>query len=175
MSNELPASREPARSASHACIDTPYIGAAGSAHHPLEILDLAEVHMFRLPPLSALLPLVMIACVSPGHTVRPVPDREFITQDEIGQAQGMNAYEVIHSLRANFLNSRGPTSLIGTSSPYPTVYVDGQRYGSIEMLREIPAMQISSIRLYRSWEAMTRFGNGNMGGVIAITTRLDSR
>jgi outer membrane cobalamin receptor len=53
----------------------------------------------------------------------------------------------------------------------PTVYVDDQAYGEITTLRNIPAMQIASIRLYRSWEATTKYGVGNMGGVIAITTR----
>jgi hypothetical protein len=32
-------------------------------------------------------------------------------------------------------------------------------------------MQIATIRLYRSWEATTKFGAGNMGGVIEIITR----
>jgi outer membrane cobalamin receptor len=49
--------------------------------------------------------------------------------------------------------------------------VDGQEYGPIGTLRNIPASEISTIRLYRSWEATTKFGTGNMGGVIAITTR----
>jgi hypothetical protein len=39
------------------------------------------------------------------------------------------------------------------------------------MLRNIPASQVSTIRLYRAWEATTKFGTGNMSGVIAITTR----
>jgi hypothetical protein len=51
------------------------------------------------------------------------------------------------------------------------VYVDGQAFGPIGTLRNIPASQIATIRLYRSWEATTKFGTGNMGGVVAITTR----
>jgi outer membrane receptor for ferrienterochelin and colicin len=53
----------------------------------------------------------------------------------------------------------------------PTVYVDDQQFGEISVLENIPALQIASIRLYRAWEATTRYGTGNMGGVIAITTR----
>jgi hypothetical protein len=75
-------------------------------------------------------------------------------------------------LRANFLSYRGETSLNNRSSqPYPTVYVDGQPYGAIASLRTIPASQVATIRLYRSSEATTKFGTGNMGGVIAVTTR----
>jgi outer membrane cobalamin receptor len=128
--------------------------------------------MLRTRSTALLLTLAVAACYTPGQPPRPVPDRQVITQDEIAQTRAMDAYEVIHSLRGNFLVSRGPTSLLGTSSPYPTVYVDGLRFGDISMLRTISASQISTIRLYRSWEAMTSFGNGNMGGVIAITTRL---
>jgi hypothetical protein len=79
---------------------------------------------------------------------------------------------VIQKVRANFLSYRGETSFNrNTSRPYPTVYVDGQEFGPIGSLRNIPASQVSTIRLYRSWEATTKFGTGNMAGVIAITTR----
>jgi hypothetical protein len=44
-------------------------------------------------------------------------------------------------------------------------------FGQIASLRTIPASQVSTIRLYRAWEAATKFGTGNMGGVIAVTTR----
>ena len=82
------------------------------------------------------------------------------------------AYELIHRLRPNFLTYRGETSFERSKSqPYPTVYVDGQEFGPIGTLRNIPASQIATIRLYRSWEATTKFGSGNLGGVIAITTR----
>jgi hypothetical protein len=137
--------------------------------------DLAEDTMFQRPLATALLTLTLTACITASKMPRPTQDQQLITQDEIAHMRGGNAYDVIHSLRANFLSLRGETSLFATSSPYPTVYVDGMRYGSIDVLCDIPAMQIASIRLYRSWDAMTRFGYGNMGGVIAITTRLDRR
>jgi outer membrane cobalamin receptor len=44
-------------------------------------------------------------------------------------------------------------------------------FGPITSLRNIPASEISTIRLYRAWEATTKYGTGNMGGVIAISTR----
>jgi len=112
-----------------------------------------------------------LACATP----RPGPevsDSQLITEDEIDASRAPTAFEVIQKLRANFLSYRGETSFDRQKSqPYPTVYVDGQEYGPIGTLRNIPASQISTIRLYRSWEATTKFGTGNMGGVIAITTR----
>lgn len=95
-----------------------------------------------------------------------------ITEEEILSSGASSAYEAIQRLRANFLSYRGETSVDPSrSSPYPTVYVDGLPYGEIASLTTIRAGDIASIRLYRSWEATTRFGLGNMGGVIEILTK----
>ena len=118
----------------------------------------------------ALVPAVL-ACATPQHGLA-TSDPQLITEDEIEASRAPTAFEVIQKLRANFLSYRGETSLDRSKSqPYPTVYLDGQAYGPIGSLRNIPASQIATIRLYRSWEATTKFGSGNMGGVIAITTR----
>lgn len=112
-----------------------------------------------------------IACARP-QTVGPSPSNsDEITEDEIAATTASNAYEVIRKLRANFLSFRGKTSLLGTSNADPTVYVDDQAYGPISSLRTIPASQITRIRMYRSWEATTKYGMGNMGGVIAVSTK----
>lgn len=114
----------------------------------------------------------ILACspsrLGPGQ----ISNAQLITEDEVDASRGANALEVIQKLRANFLTYRGETSLNrAQSQPYPTVWVDGQEYGPISILRTIPAAQVSTIRLYRAWEATTKFGTGNMGGVISITTR----
>ena len=99
-------------------------------------------------------------------------ESQLITEEEVEASRAPTAFEVIQKLRANFLSYRGETSLNhNNSQPYPIVYVDGQEFGPIGSLRNIPASQVSTIRLYRSWEATVTFGTGYMGGVIAITTR----
>lgn len=98
---------------------------------------------------------------------------QIITQQEINAA-GMsgNAFELISRLRPNFLVSRGQTTLSGeASTAYPNVYLDGVAFGDLGTLRNIDSGQIAEIRLYPAWEAQTKFGLGNNGGVIAITTR----
>lgn len=127
--------------------------------------------MIRAQGSLVLLAIMLTACVTSRPGVGVVLDAQLITEDEIEASGSTNAYEVIRKLRANFLSYRGETSFRRTSSPYPTVYVDGQAFGEISTLRTIPAIHISSIRLYRAWEATTRYGTGNMGGVIAISTR----
>jgi hypothetical protein len=114
----------------------------------------------------------LFACSAPHLAPREAVDSQLITWEEIEASRAPTAYEAIQKLRANFLSYRGETSLDrNKSQPYPTVYVDGQEFGPLSTLRNIPASQVATIRLYRSWEATTKFGTGNMGGVIAITTR----
>ena len=122
-----------------------------------------------------LLPLffaALSACSSPRVATPRGPDPQLITEEEVVASAGTTAFEVIRNLRPNFLTYRGETSLDRrTSRPYPNVYVDDQVFGQISVLHSIPASDVSSIRLYRSWEAMTKYGTGNAGGVIAISTR----
>jgi hypothetical protein len=114
----------------------------------------------------------LLACASPRVGPRRGPDPQLITEDEVVASLATTAYEVIRSLRPNFLSYRGETSFDRrTSRPYPNVYVDDQVFGTVTILQSIPASDVSSIRLYRSAEAVTRFGTGNAGGVIAIVTR----
>ena len=116
--------------------------------------------------------LIALACASPRPPSELAPNSQTITEEEVDAARAATAYEVIQKLRANFLSYRGETSLNrNNSQPFPTVYVDGMEFGPIASLRTIPASQVSTIRLYRSWEATTKFGTGKMGGVIAVTTR----
>lgn len=123
--------------------------------------------------LTALLFAALSACSS--QRLLPVPrgaDPQLITEDEVVASVGTTAYEVIRSLRPNFLSYRGETSFNkDTSRPFPNVYVDDQPFGAVSILHSIPASDVSSIRLYRSGEATTKFGTGNLGGVIAISTR----
>ena len=120
----------------------------------------------------AILTALIFACAPPRLGPGTSWNSQLITEEEVEASRASTAFEVIQKLRANFLTYRGETSFNrNTSQPYPTVYVDGQEFGPIGSLRNIPAAQIATIRLYRSWEATTKFGTGNMGGVIAITTR----
>lgn len=128
--------------------------------------------MISARSLLALASAIVLACSPPRLGPGMVSNSQVITEEEIEASRAANAYEVIQKLRANFLSYRGETSLTkNQSTPYPTVYLDGQEFGPINTLRNIPASQIASIQLLRSWEATTKYGTGNMGGVIAISTR----
>jgi hypothetical protein len=122
--------------------------------------------------LVAVLPALAFACTPPRLGPGEIANSSVITEEEIIASRANNALEVIKKLRANFLNSRGETSLRQSQSqPYPTVYVDDQEFGPITTLSSIPAGNISTIRLYRVSEANVKYGSQNISGVIAITTR----
>jgi hypothetical protein len=122
--------------------------------------------------MAALVFVLVLACTRARVAPYGAYDAQAITEAEIVASNAINAYEVIVKLRSNFLSYRGETSFYTSrSKSMPTVYVDEQRYGEIAVLENIPALQVASIRLYRAWEATTRYGTGNMSGVIAVTTR----
>jgi hypothetical protein len=116
--------------------------------------------------------MLVAACTTTRLGSGKISYSQLITENEIEASHGGNAYDVISELRAGFLTYRGETSLDKSrSTPYPTVWVDGMEYGPIASLINVPAAHIATIRLYRSWDATTKFGVGNTGGVIEITTR----
>ncbi len=125
----------------------------------------------RLPQIAVAIFLAACAGVNREPPATTSMDRDIISFEEIDASNQPSAYDVIKKLRANFLNFRGRTSLANTSPAEPFVFVDEQAYGPLSSLRTIPANHVETIRMYRTWEAQTKFGTGLMGGVIAVYTR----
>ena len=111
----------------------------------------------------------VIGCASAGSgssSSRREPN--LITADDIAGIPVTNAYEAIERLRPLFLRSRGKTSINTPNTQYPTVYVDGVRYGDIYSLRNILAPHVHDIRFYNGAESGARFGLQNTAGVIEV-------
>ena len=117
----------------------------------------------------------LVLCVTLGcaasKTSQRISSPNMITEEDIARARVRTAHDAVVKLAANFLTRRGETSVLGTSNPEPNVYLDDVFIGSVAQLKGIQASDVASIRLYRSWEATTRFGGGNMGGVIEVYTK----
>jgi len=96
-------------------------------------------------------------------------DPDVITVGEFQEVQEGSAYDLIRRLRPTFLSYRGPTTILGSATGMPTVYVDGMRYGSFASLHQIPANWVGEVRLYRASSA-GQFGLDNTGGVLMIKT-----
>jgi len=116
--------------------------------------------------------LLLAACVHQSPKDSAQGSGNVITAAEIEQSQAITAYDAIQKLRGNFFSNRGRTTILGDSSPLPVVYLDGIEYGLLTSLQNIPASHIASIRLYRAWEATTKFGMGKSAGVIEVITKV---
>lgn len=62
------------------------------------------------------------------------------------------------------------TTVQNTQDAGVVVYVDDQRVGGINVLREMTSTAATSLRFYSASEAQSRFGLGNLQGVIQVTT-----
>ena len=106
------------------------------------------------------------------HATHVVPqNRNLITSDEIARSNATNAMEAVERLRPSFLRTRGAQSMQNTEPPTPIVYVDGMRYGTLQTLSTIPALNIFSIEYMNAIDASQRFGLGHEGGAIVVNTR----
>ena len=115
--------------------------------------------------------LVLLAGCSSAGVSRPGGPRHSanaISGDEIAGAQGIvTVYDAIQRLRPQWLtNSRSRN--LGTSDQL-IVYLDTNRYGSLESLRQFPIGGVTDIRYLSAAEATNRFGTGHSGGAIVIT------
>jgi hypothetical protein len=80
-----------------------------------------------------------------------------------------NAYDAVARLRPAFLTARERRTQTGSSrSVGLAVFVDGTFNGGIEVLRTIPSVAVSDVRLVRSLEAVHRYGQNYPAGVILV-------
>jgi hypothetical protein len=99
-----------------------------------------------------------------------------LTAEEIALAHAdvTSAYDAISRLRPNWLAPHGLTSSVsnGAGTEFATVFVDGQQYGDLNSLRNIPAYHVGDIRYYDVTEGGARFGiRGGASGVIEVTIK----
>ena len=94
-----------------------------------------------------------------------------LSGDEIAAAHAdvNTAYDAVSRLRPNWLAGHGMTSTSSSGTSTAVVFVDGQPYGDITSLRNIPAYHIGDIHYYDVTEAGAKFGiRGGSSGVIEV-------
>ena len=131
------------------------------------------------PPVNALAPEAGGDASADGAVAAPVRARRAgsslrdpITQADIARIHAASAYDAVVRLRANFLGNRGVNSFMRpVQSTRPTVFVDGMEMGTIFELRTIPAGDVLEIRFLSGADAMIRYGDGYMAGIIHVTTK----
>lgn len=121
------------------------------------------------------------ACASGGASAReeteatqsgtPQRSRTVITAAQIRASSATTLYEVVERLHPEWLSSRGPKTLGGATGAIDTgvqVYIDTQAAGTADVLRQFPMTSAASLKYYSAADAQTRFGLGNLNGVIQI-------
>lgn len=123
------------------------------------------------------------------------PSADLITRSQIEETKMTTAYDVVQSLRGNWLVERMPvpqmrsstspdtskktsydmtTNGAGRSAPGQAggvqVYLDGTRVGGTDELKNMRAADIASIRHYNGTDAQARFGIGHGSGVVFVTS-----
>lgn len=96
---------------------------------------------------------------------------DVLTAEEIGaaHADATTAYDAIARLRPNWLVSRGVSTFGSGATEFAIVFIDGQKHGSLETLRRIPAYHVKDFRYYDVTQAGATFGvQAGMGGVIEV-------
>lgn len=119
---------------------------------------------------SALLPIVFLTLVAAGGcaTTGEAADRSFndpnmITVEQLEEAVGGNAFDVVEQLRPRWLFASGRGEI--------HVYLDERKYGPMESLRSIGIDDIAAMRFYPFNEAIGHFPSFSEGaGVIQVVT-----
>lgn len=108
---------------------------------------------------------------SAGGTA-PGGSRE-LTAEEIMSVSASNMYDVIRVRRSRWLRRAAtrPTAFPGRGDAQVVVYLDGQRFGEADMLRQITPASVQIARFLTASEAEMKYGSNLLGGVIEIQSQ----
>ena len=141
-----------------------------SRPHSMENKHLSTIFGRRFVAASLSVVVFMAAaCASAGGTPKSSSHDGVITSEEIESSHQPTLFDVIRALRPHWLTTT-PTGLRSDADAGISVYLDSQRAGSIDVLRQLPSTSASSLRFYSASEAQSRFGLGNLHGVIQIVS-----
>lgn len=150
-----------------------------------------------------LLPVCLVlvsACASGGSRTQTVrANSSVITQEEIAQTTATTAYQLVQSLRPQWVRprpvqnlsesthtrpvgsgrnasgdvseGRGTITVPNAGQPQVLVYMGQARLGDIRELHQIPATGVARVEFLDPAKADFRFGRGHTHGVILITPK----
>ena len=127
--------------------------------------------MHRLSLMVVMTLLFMSACTA-QQSARPMSvRRDVITQEEIEASNATNVYDLVASLRGDYLKDRGMISIKTNTREKAVVFLNDQEYGVAETMRNIPKGRISEVRYISGVDAVNRFGAQYGGGIIMLISR----
>lgn len=113
---------------------------------------------------SLVLALGLTACASGGGGGGGGSGPNQLAAEDLVDVQQLDAYQAIQRLRSRWLRGRGGQT--------PNVIVDGAaRPGGLDALSDIRVSDVEEMRFLSANDASLRYGTGNSGGAIVITTK----
>jgi hypothetical protein len=106
---------------------------------------------------------------APAVAGRPRQDQQLITRDVIIGTQYTNLYDVVQAMRPNWLRTRGANDSATPDSLQ--IYLDNQRVGTVNELRNIPPTSVLSLRYYDPIASAAKWGMNHSAGVIYVLTQ----
>ena len=113
---------------------------------------------------------------STTKTKKPRVNRSIVTYEEIQTVNVTNAYEILERLRPDLLKKdEKPMSNLSDGGVTDfnfavLIYLNGQRYGEKNTLRNINSARVKEIRYYDEDESVFKFGSNARGGVFDVIT-----
>jgi hypothetical protein len=109
--------------------------------------------------------LLLAGCSTKSGTEQGAEARSDEIRDaQIAETGALNAWDAVAALHPEWLRSTDRTGAFR-----PVVYLEGERVGHVEYLRNIQAGRILRIRFMSAYEGQRRYGRGHSGGVFWIT------
>ena len=99
----------------------------------------------------------------------PRQDQQLITRDVIVGTEYTNLFDVVQALRSNWLRPKSAGDF--GKADVLQVYLDNQRVGGMEELRNIAPLSVLSVRYFDPIQASARWGLGHNGGAIYVLTQ----
>ena len=123
-------------------------------------------------PIVPLLMTLLVSCAAPGPQRARMGDPGVLTRDEIGANSARTVYELVQSLRPQWLITRGLTNLRQAAGEENIVsYLDNARLGAPDSMRRVTLGSVQYLRFFTAPEATQRWGGGHLHGAILISTQ----
>jgi len=114
--------------------------------------------------------LSLTSCVRAAPTPE-LANQSLITRADIERIHAMTALDIVQRYRSDVLTARAPSSVLLNKHIHPVVFLNGQPYGAVDELRNLPADGVEEVRFFSGPDAVTKFGSQYGGGVILVVSR----
>lgn len=112
---------------------------------------------------------------SSDDSITPAPrarlSENAIPVSELRATRQVTVFDAVNRIRPRMLTRRAEPAIGDPYEGRPVVYLDGQKQGAVEMLRNIPIDVVVEIAYVTANAASYRFGAYHPGGVIAVRTK----